>query len=96
VAAVGVWLVREPRVAAVGAWLVLWAQYSRRRCLAGPLGTVWPPWGVAHPLGFVWPPCKRGLFSKPSLAAVGAWPVPYTPYGRRGGVACPFGPVWPP
>ena len=30
------------------------------------------------------------------MAAVGAWPVPWATYGRRGGVAGPQGPVWPP
>ena len=32
----------------------------------------------------------------PRVAAVGAWPVPWAPCGRRGGVAGPLGPVWPP
>jgi len=30
------------------------------------------------------------------MAAVLAWPVHWAPYGRRGGVAGPLGPVWPP
>jgi len=30
------------------------------------------------------------------VAAVGAWPVLWAPYGRRGGVAGPMGPEWPP
>jgi len=30
------------------------------------------------------------------MAAVGAWPVPWTPHGRRGGVAHLEGPVWSP
>jgi len=28
------------------------------------------------------------------MAAVGAWPVPWAPYCRRGGVAGPLGPAW--
>jgi len=34
-------------MAAVGAWLVPWAPYGRRGSVAGPLGFVWPSWGVA-------------------------------------------------
>jgi len=30
------------------------------------------------------------------MATVEAWPVHWAPYGRRGGVACPLGPAWPP
>jgi len=30
------------------------------------------------------------------MAVVKAWPVPWLPYGRRGGVAGPLAPVWPP
>jgi len=28
------------------------------------------------------------------MTAVGAWQVPWAPYGRRGCVAGPLGPVW--
>jgi len=30
------------------------------------------------------------------MAAAGAWPVPWAPYGSRGGVAYPLDTVWPP
>jgi len=48
--------------------------------MAGPLGPVWPPWGVACSVGRV--------------AAVGTWLVLWVPCGRLGGVAGPLGPVW--
>ena len=48
---------------------------------------LWAPygchWGRGGPLRPVW----RGQSPLPCMAAVGTWPVPYTPYGRR--VACP-------
>ena len=45
--------------------------------------------GLYIPVG-AWPvPWAR-------MAAVGTWPVPWAPCGRRGGVAGPLGPVWPP
>jgi len=40
-----------PRIAAVGAWLVYWVPYGCRGGMAGPLGLVWPPWGVTNPMG---------------------------------------------
>jgi len=76
-----------PRMAAVGAWLVPWAPYVRRGGVAGPLGPVWPPWGRAVPLSPVLPPWGRGHSPKPSMAVVGACPVPWVLYGRRWGVA---------
>jgi len=69
-------------MAAVGAWPVPWAQYGRRRGVAGLLGPVWPPWG-------------RGRSPGSRMAAVGAWLVPWAPYGCVGGVAGPLGTVWP-
>jgi len=51
--------------------------------VAGPLGPVWPPWG-------------RGRYPGPRLAAVGAWPVPWSPSDRRAGVAVPLVPVYQP
>jgi len=98
----------RPRMAAMRVRPVPWAPYRRR-------GGVAPPWvsycrrgSVATLLGFVWLPWGRGRSLGPRMAAVGAWPVPWNPYGRRGGVAgpwapygCsggvggPFGPEWP-
>jgi len=39
-----------------------------------------------------------GRIPSPALqmAAVGAWPVPFALYGRRGGVARPLSLLWPP
>jgi len=84
----------RPRMASEGAWLVPWALYACRAGVVGPLGPVWPPW-------------RRGLSPGPRLAArghvrfpgprmvvVGAWPVPWAPYGRRSGVSGLLGPVW--
>jgi len=47
-------------------------------------------------MGIVSPPLGRSSFKKPRMAAVGAWRVPWAPYGRRGGVAGPLNPEWPP
>ena len=60
-----------PRMKAVGAWPFPWAPYGCRRCVAGPLGPVWPPWGhgwsphgcrraMAGLVGHVWMPWGRG------------------------------------
>ena len=38
----------------------------------------------------------RGRSPGPRTAALGAWPVQWALYGRRGGVAGPLGPEWPP
>jgi len=38
----------------------------------------------------------RGLSTGNRRVAVWAWPVPWAPCGRRGGVAGPLGPVWQP
>jgi len=54
-----------------------------RGSVAGPLGTLWPPWG-------------RGCSTGPIVAAVGAWQVPWAHRGRCGGVADPLGSPWPP
>ena len=40
--------------------------------------------------------CRRGRSPGLRMVAVGAWPVPWAPYGRRGYVDVPLGPVWPP
>ena len=48
---------------------------------------MWPPWGRGRPLGPVWPPWGRGRPPGPRVDAVGAWPAPWAPCGRRGGVA---------
>jgi len=61
-------------MAAVGASLDPWGPYGRCRGVAGPLGFVWPLWG-------------RGLSLGPCIAAVGAWPLSWAPYGWRGDVA---------
>ena len=74
-----------PCLAAVGAWPLPWAPSGRRGGTAGPLGSVWPPWGVAGPRGFlsgrrggvagplgpVLQPLGRLQSPKPRLAAVG-------------------------
>jgi len=75
--------------------------------VAGTLGPCDRRGGVACQLGPVWLPWGRGRSPGPSVAAVGAWPVPWAPCGRRGswpvtwakcgrrgGVACPLGTVW--
>jgi len=80
----------------VGAWPVAYAPYGRRGGVARPLGPVWPPWKLACRLAPVWPPLGRGSSFGSRILAFGAWPVPWAPYGRRGGVARPLGPVWPP
>jgi len=91
------------RLAAVVWWPVPWT--SSGRCggvvinlvvvwppwgVAGPLVPVWPPWGVADPLVPVWRPLGRGRYPGPRLAAVGAWPVPWSLSGCCGGVAGPL------
>jgi len=43
-------------MAVVGAWPVPWVLYGRCGGVAGLLGSVWQPWGVAGPLGLVLPP----------------------------------------
>jgi len=78
-------------MAAVGAWPVPWAPYGRRGRVVGPLGPVWPPWGVACPLGTVGLQCVRGPSSGLCRAAVGAWTVPRSFYGRGGGMAGSLG-----
>jgi len=66
------------RLAAVGAWPVRWVQSGRRGGLAGPLGSIWTPWGPGWSREF-------------GLATVGAWLVPLVQSGRRGIVADPPG-----
>jgi len=51
------------------------ASYGRRGGVDGPLGPVWPPWG-------------RGRSPGPCLGAVGAWPFPWAPSGRRWEDSC--------
>jgi len=76
-------------MATVGAWPVPWATYGRLGGVAGALGPVWSPWGVARPwvlygyragvaspLGPVWPPWVRDLLLRPRMVAVGACRVP--------------------
>jgi len=64
----------------------MWLLWRRVRSL-GPCVTdlrTWPlPWG-------------RGWFRGPRGAAVEAWPGLLALCGRRGSVADPLGPVWPP
>jgi len=84
------------RMVVVGPWPVLWAQYDGLGGVASPLGTVWMPWGSYWYATPVWPPWGRGRSPGPRMAAVGAWPVRWAPYGRRGIVAGPVRPVWPP
>jgi len=79
-----------PRTAAMGAWPVPWSQHGRRGGVAGPLVPVCPPWGRGWSPGSRWPPLGRGRSRGPLMAAVGAWSVPWSPYGRRGGVAGPL------
>jgi len=54
-------------VAAVSAWPVPWDPCDRRKGTAGPLGPLWPPWGVVGTLGTVYPPWGHGLFPGPVL-----------------------------
>jgi len=97
-----------PSMAALGAWPVPWAPYGRREGVSGPLCPVWSPWGRGRSLCTVWTLWGRGRSPRPRMATVGACPVPWTPYGRRGsvagllgshghrgGVPGPLGPVWP-
>ena len=89
-----------PCLVAVGAWWVPWVLSDRRGGVAGPWATSCCRGDVAGPLGLVWPLFGRGrapgricrLFGRgrapgPRLAAVGAWPVPWVPSGRREVVA---------
>jgi len=98
-----------PRMAPVGAWSVPCAPYGRRGGVAGPLRPVWPPCGRGRSPGPRMAAVGRSRFPGPRMAAVGAWPFPapcmaavgvwpvlWALYGRRGGVAGPLGPVWPP
>jgi len=87
---VGAWRSPGARIAAVGAWPVRSCLYGRRGGGAGPLDPVWLPWGVAGPLVPEWPPWLRGLSTGPLMDDVGAWPVAWCPYGRRGGVVGPW------
>jgi len=74
--------------------------------MAVPLGLVWLPWGRGRSPGTrlaavgVWPvpwaPSGALQVQWARLVAVWAWPVQSASYGRRGGVAGPMGPVWPP
>ena len=64
--------------------------------MAGPLGLVWPPRGVAGPLGLVWPPRGRGRSPGPGVSVAGARPVSWASCGSCRGVAEPLGLVWPP
>jgi len=84
------------RLAAVRLWPVPWTPSGRRVVVAGFMGPVWPPWVVAGFMGPVCPPLGRGRSFDPRMAALGAWPVPWSLYGCRGGVAGPLGRVWPP
>jgi len=91
-ATVGAWLFLRATFGAVGAWPVSCASSGRHGGVACHLGPVWQPlWGRGTPLGRVCQPWGRGPFPGFRVAAVGAWPVPCAPYGRRNGVACPLG-----
>jgi len=81
--------------------------YGPRGVVVRTLGPVWPPWGrdpspgpcmaaVGRGVFFgpVLPPWGRGPSHGLRMATVGAWPVPFAPYGRRGGVAHPLCTVW--
>jgi len=74
---------------------VPWVLSGRRLSVAGPLGPVWLPWGVAD-LGAPYGRCEACRFFGVSLAAVGARPARKLPSGRRWCVAVPLCPVWPP
>jgi len=110
-----------PHLATVGAWPVSWDSSGRREGwpiswapsgrpgdVAGHIGAIWPPWGVAgprslsgrfggvaDPLGPVWPPWGCGPFPVTRVATVGAWLVDLAPSGHCGGIAGPLGPLWP-
>jgi len=85
-----------PLLGEVGAWSVSSAPYGRRGGVAGPVGPGWQLRVVAGPLGIGWLPWGRGRCCGFRMAAVGAWPVFWVPYGRRGGVPSPMDPVLPP
>jgi len=82
------------RMAAVVACPIPWALYSRREGVAGPMGPVSPPWGRGRSLGSCMADVGCGRFPGPHTTAVGAWPVRFAFYGRRGCVVGPMGPVW--
>jgi len=93
VATVGAWPVPGPREAVVRAWPIPWALCGRRGGVARPLGFVSPPGKCGLSLGLLWLLWGRGLSFGLRVATVGAWPVPWAPYGRSGGVAHPLVPV---
>ena len=72
-----------PRMAAVGAWPLPSAPPGRRGGVAAPGAPPCSRGGVAAPPGPVCPPWRRGCSPGPRMAAVGVWPVPWAPYGRR-------------
>jgi len=81
-------------VAAVGEWPVRWLPCGRRGGVAGPLSPCGSRWGVTGFLGL----CGRlgGVAGSAGsrVAAVGAWPVPWTPSSCRGSVVGPQTIVW--
>jgi len=93
-AAVGAWPDPWAPYGCCGGVAVQWAPYGRREGMAGPLGPVLLPLERAGPLGRVWPLWGRGRSPGSRMPVVREWPVPWTPYGRRCGVAGPLGPVW--
>jgi len=63
--------------------------------VAGPLSPVWPV-GRGRFLGFEGPLLGHCRSPGSRMTVEGTWPVPWSPYGRRGGVAAPLGPALPP
>jgi len=80
----------------VGAWLVPLAPYGLGGGVVGFLGPVWPPWGRGRSRRPRMAAEGRGRSPGYWMAAMGAWPVLWVPYGHRGGVASLLGSVWPP
>jgi len=82
-AAVGAWPVRGARLAVMEACPVPLSPDVRREGMAGPLSSVWLPWGRVRSPG-------------PCMAAVWAQMVPRAPYGCRESMVGHLGPVWRP
>jgi len=80
-AAVVAWPVHCAPSGRRGGVAVPWCWSGHRGVVAGPLGSVWPPWGC-------------GRYPGPRIATVWAWLFLLDPYECRGGVAGPLGLVW--
>jgi len=82
------------RLAAVKVWPVAWSTFGRRGGVAASMVPVWPPWGCGRSTGLRLAAVGACPVHSFLSAAVGAWPVPWSPSGRRGGAAGPLVPIW--